>query len=189
MPIRFRCVYCDKLLGIGERKAGQEVTCPKCKGRMRVPAPETRSTATANVGSISEASEVDLEATTKVVKSPSRRSKASAPLPAVPIGNKLFENDDFEGLLAAGTLPSPDREIPVAPVIPTQSEAELAGQAAILDRELFAIDLDAPPLPASAPTAVAYSTNARFPWRIMVISWFIVFGLGLGVGYLAFKSR
>ena len=40
MPIRFRCVYCDKLLGIARRKAGAVVDCPHCAEKLIVPTPE-----------------------------------------------------------------------------------------------------------------------------------------------------
>jgi len=40
MPIRFRCAYCNQLMGIAKRKAGQVVTCPKCAGQVVVPAPD-----------------------------------------------------------------------------------------------------------------------------------------------------
>jgi hypothetical protein len=40
MPIRFRCVYCDKLLGIATRKAGSVVNCPQCGQPLIVPTPE-----------------------------------------------------------------------------------------------------------------------------------------------------
>ena len=39
MPIRFRCAYCDQLMGISRRKAGTVVNCPKCKGQVEVPRP------------------------------------------------------------------------------------------------------------------------------------------------------
>jgi hypothetical protein len=37
MPIRFRCAYCNKLLGIAKRKAGTVVRCPGCSGQVVVP--------------------------------------------------------------------------------------------------------------------------------------------------------
>jgi hypothetical protein len=37
MPIRFRCQYCNQLMGIARRKVGTEVECPTCKGKMVVP--------------------------------------------------------------------------------------------------------------------------------------------------------
>ena len=41
MPIRFRCVYCDKLLGISRRKAGAVVHCPGCAKQLKVPLPDS----------------------------------------------------------------------------------------------------------------------------------------------------
>src|SRR6516162_1467871 len=40
MPIRFRCAYCNQLMGIAHRKAGSVVRCPKCAGEIIVPVPE-----------------------------------------------------------------------------------------------------------------------------------------------------
>jgi hypothetical protein len=40
MPIRFRCAYCNQLMGIATRKAGQVVKCPKCAGEIIVPVPQ-----------------------------------------------------------------------------------------------------------------------------------------------------
>jgi DNA-directed RNA polymerase subunit RPC12/RpoP len=40
MPIRFRCAYCNQLMGISSRKAGTVVRCPKCAGEIIVPSPE-----------------------------------------------------------------------------------------------------------------------------------------------------
>jgi phage FluMu protein Com len=40
MPIRFRCAYCNQLMGIARRKAGTVVNCPNCQGQVVVPAPE-----------------------------------------------------------------------------------------------------------------------------------------------------
>jgi hypothetical protein len=40
MPIRFRCAYCNQLMGIARRKAGSVVKCPKCAGEIIVPTPE-----------------------------------------------------------------------------------------------------------------------------------------------------
>jgi phage FluMu protein Com len=41
MPIRFRCAYCNQLMGIARRKAGTVVRCPKCAGQLVVPVPES----------------------------------------------------------------------------------------------------------------------------------------------------
>ena len=40
MPIRFRCSYCNRLLGIATRKAGTETTCPHCGYAIIVPVPQ-----------------------------------------------------------------------------------------------------------------------------------------------------
>lgn len=40
MPIRFRCRYCNQLMGIARRKAGMTVTCPTCHAQVVVPPPE-----------------------------------------------------------------------------------------------------------------------------------------------------
>jgi hypothetical protein len=80
MPVRFRCVYCDKLLGIARRKAGAVVNCPQCGQPLIVPTPEPEPTAAAGV--------------------------PSAP-PKGP--SKLFERDDFEAILQGDvTLRTPD---------------------------------------------------------------------------------
>jgi hypothetical protein len=39
MPIRFRCAYCNQLMGIARRKAGTVVRCPTCAGQVVVPSP------------------------------------------------------------------------------------------------------------------------------------------------------
>ena len=37
MPIKFRCLYCDQLMGIARRKAGTVVACPACQRDVTVP--------------------------------------------------------------------------------------------------------------------------------------------------------
>jgi phage FluMu protein Com len=44
MPIRFRCGYCNRLLGIARRKAGTETTCPHCGYTLTVPDDPTGDT-------------------------------------------------------------------------------------------------------------------------------------------------
>ncbi len=44
MPIRFRCVYCNQLLGISRRKAGTIVRCTTCEGQLIVPDPSDAAT-------------------------------------------------------------------------------------------------------------------------------------------------
>ena len=40
MPIRFRCQFCNQLLGIARRKAGAQVECPTCHNHVQVPTAE-----------------------------------------------------------------------------------------------------------------------------------------------------
>jgi DNA-directed RNA polymerase subunit RPC12/RpoP len=42
MPIRFRCAYCNQLMGISRHKAGDVVRCPKCSGQVVVPAADDK---------------------------------------------------------------------------------------------------------------------------------------------------
>lgn len=74
MPIRFRCVYCDKLLGIARRKAGSVVNCPQCNEKLIVPTPEPGGTEE----SMGTEEDKALEATA---------------------GPQLFERSDFDRLL------------------------------------------------------------------------------------------
>jgi phage FluMu protein Com len=97
MPIRFRCVYCDKLLGIAKRKAGAVVNCPQCHQPLIVPSPEPEPTAAG--------------------------ARPSAPVPAA---GKLFEQDDFDVYLEphasirAAEPPPPGRPRPAEAALPPQ---------------------------------------------------------------------
>ena len=82
MPIRFRCVYCDKLLGIARRKAGAVVNCPHCAEKLIVPTPEPE------VGAVAP-SEDDLKGTGE------ENAYGAGEADAM----KLFEQSDFDALL------------------------------------------------------------------------------------------
>ena len=83
MPIRFRCAYCNQLLGIARRKAGQVVRCPTCAGQVVVPSPE-------------EAGE---------------EANAEAGAPSVP-SPPVFERSDFDELFQAPAAPEPPAPLP-----------------------------------------------------------------------------
>src|SRR5260370_8430376 len=51
MPIKFRCKYCNQLMGIARRKAGTDVNCPTCNGLLRVPLQDEPSAPAPAVGS------------------------------------------------------------------------------------------------------------------------------------------
>jgi hypothetical protein len=40
MPVRFRCPFCNQLLGISRRKIGTVIECPNCHGKVGVPSEE-----------------------------------------------------------------------------------------------------------------------------------------------------
>jgi hypothetical protein len=75
MPIRFRCVYCNQLLGISRRKAGSIVRCTTCQGQLIVPDPA---------------------AATEMAES---GPKAALPKSVAAGGGAIFERDDFDALL------------------------------------------------------------------------------------------
>jgi hypothetical protein len=93
MPIRFRCVYCDQLLGIAKRKAGSVVKCPNCAGQLIVPSPSPSE----------DSSDTDMPtaAAEDVVAHPAATSSdktAHSPPPGEGPG-MLFERTDFDELL------------------------------------------------------------------------------------------
>lgn len=88
MPIRFRCVFCNQLMGISRRKAGTIVRCPVCASSITVP--------TQPDGDSAERSRKSSKAR--------RQREPSAP---------LFERSDFDDVFSAsGREPSADRTTP-----------------------------------------------------------------------------
>src|SRR2546430_12042301 len=77
MPIRFRCAYCNQLMGIARRKAGTVVRCPTCAGQVVVPNADA---------------EEEPEGT------------ARQPAPAEP---PLFERSDFDQVFDVPKQPAP----------------------------------------------------------------------------------
>lgn len=101
MPIRFRCVYCDKLLGIARRKAGAVVSCPHCGEKLIVPSPEP-----------------DAAADEEAIKGTDDDKALAATA-----GPQLFERADFESLLQPEpTFRSGDDEPP--PPVKSRSRPE-----------------------------------------------------------------
>ena len=50
MPVKFRCKYCNQLMGIARRKAGTDVNCPTCNGVLRVPYQDSEEAGTMATG-------------------------------------------------------------------------------------------------------------------------------------------
>jgi hypothetical protein len=98
MPIRFRCAYCNQLLGIARRKSGTVVRCPTCAGQVVVPSMD----------------EVPADEPVAPAPAPAPAPGPSvipAPAPAVApaaSGGKYFEGSEIDKLLegAAGDQPA-----------------------------------------------------------------------------------
>ena len=110
MPIRFRCCYCDKLLGIARRKAGTVVDCPHCSEKLIVPTP-------------------DLEGEAASPEEEARDSAEDSALASAGGGAQLFENGDFDVLLhPSPTLPMPERPTQPSPTLVTRTAPPLSYQ-------------------------------------------------------------
>jgi phage FluMu protein Com len=109
MPIRFRCQYCNQLLGIARRKAGTKVECPTCHAQLQVPNTEapTREQAAAPAAHpaapLFEHSDFD-----DFLRPPAEEPPPPAPPPALP--PPVPESPpayDVDHLNQAGFLPTP----------------------------------------------------------------------------------
>ena len=139
MPIRFRCVYCDKLLGIARRKAGAVVNCPQCQQPLIVPSPEPEPTAAAG-------------------------RPAAPPPPSNP--GQLFEQDDFDVYLEpAQTVRAPEPPSPSRPRPPRAAvENTLPPQPFAVER-----DLPPTPLPRPARGGLVLSPGLLIFAIVMVL--------------------
>jgi hypothetical protein len=91
MPVRFRCAYCNQLLGIARRKIGTIVRCPTCSGQVVVPAVDSvpvEQPAGAAQQPVFERSDFEQLFGTATAGNPPSALEASpqAPLPAAPAG-------------------------------------------------------------------------------------------------------
>src|SRR5262249_5672578 len=82
MPIRFRCAYCNQLMGIARRKAGTVVRCPSCASQVTVPQP-------------------DADEPEEPAARPRKAKDAAAP---------IFERSDFDEIFNPAPAPAPVRK-------------------------------------------------------------------------------
>ncbi len=162
MPIRFRCVYCDKLLGIARRKAGAVVNCPQCGQPLIVPTPEPEPEATA---------------------------AASQPASPPPGPGKLFEQDDFDVLLEGdATFHTPDPPpAPRRPQAPPPVVAPLPPRPFAVERSLPAA---ADTYPDTSPRAKPRSGGLVLSGGMLVLALvavLVLMGLAFGGGILVGK--
>jgi phage FluMu protein Com len=165
MPIRFRCAYCNQLLGISRRKSGTVVRCPTCAGQVVVPNPEVEGT--------------------------QHQSPMPAPASGDAGGPPIFERSDFDEVF---NVPAAAKSAarPVQPATGpwgTQAEPDLDVE------RLEPVALPnppavppAPPAPASvtlsSPGIVLSPAKATVLTVAAVLAVAVAFGLGLLVGRL-----
>jgi DNA-directed RNA polymerase subunit RPC12/RpoP len=168
MPIRFRCAYCNQLMGISRRKAGTVVRCPSCSGQVVVPNPSS-------------------EPTEKPHEGVSPRP-AGAP--------ELFERSDFDELFddAAGGKRVARRAAAAAAPHPTPDQPQALGPAPGSKPAEFAFDVEPVPLPESqsapAPTPgiVLSPRTATLLIVAIILALSLVFIVGMVVGSLLHGS-
>lgn len=182
MPIRFRCSFCNRLLGIATRKAGTETTCPHCGNAIVVPVPsDDGKTERINVGDVGQllgdgATERVAEPATQVLD-PAKPAVAKSSPPPLPKG--------------AGAKVRPPAPKPAAPPAGTDERPlfegdwdELFGQTAVPlesdqpkrpaagGAEGMSLAQPARPITLSAPVAV-----------LLLCGVFVLMGLSFAAGY------
>jgi DNA-directed RNA polymerase subunit RPC12/RpoP len=160
MPIRFRCAYCNQLMGIARRKAGTVVRCPRCAGQVIVPNPEAAAPAPApgNGPSVEAA-------------------RQPANVPAAP-GPVLFEQSDFEKLFEPGAAAIK----PAGAVVPSAPVAVPGPGLAGYDVEPMA-DYKAEALP---PVTGVLLTPLKL--TLLSVAFVILLGLSFVLGLLVGRS-
>jgi hypothetical protein len=182
MPIRFRCAYCNQLMGISRRKAGTVVRCPSCSGQVVVPNPAS-------------------EPTEKPHEAPSPKA---GPQP------QLFERSNFDELfddaaggkraparpaVAATPHRTPDQPQAIGPVpapVPAAQRSEPSGpvvEEAPHSPEL-AFDVEPVPFtpasvaPAARPGITLSPRTATLAIVGVILALAVAFAVGLVVGML-----
>lgn len=164
MPIRFRCAYCNQLMGIARRKAGTVVRCPTCSGQVVVPNPEAAAAAAPGPG-------------------PSAAGAAGAP--------PVFERSDFAelfGQTGEAEVPQPLQASAGAPPAPAAAPAAPppAGAWGTHAEPPFGGGDRFEPMPdAGRPPGILLSpARATGLTVLIVVALAAAFGLGVVVGKL-----
>lgn len=181
MPIRFRCVYCDQLLGIAKRKSGTVVKCPNCAGQVIVPNPEN-----GDDGS-------DPDSPTARAEVPAKTASYEEKTAQAPAGGEgmLFERADFDELLRPA-LERNEPAIAAAPGRPSRkAQAPAPASWAPAPQATNAFDFAGPvplpappPVPAPAPAyappvaATPKSGIVLTPIKLLFLSFFVIAGMG-----------
>jgi DNA-directed RNA polymerase subunit RPC12/RpoP len=132
MPIRFRCAYCNQLMGISQRKVGTIVRCPKCSGQVVVPhseetpEPERLAPPEANRDAIRALEDPELEAllagAAKEAAGLPKSKRKPAPPPMIEI-----DVEPIELPAASNVPPTHGSAAPIAapPSVPPESAPHL----------------------------------------------------------------
>ena len=136
MPIRFRCVYCNQLLGIARRKAGTVVNCPHCGERLIVPTPE------------SDDESAELKPQPQPLPQPPRQDQPVVPPSSQPQRASMPQRVSDSAEVASVSKPAPPK--PASPPIPPVVDAPNRRPAAV---PAPAAKPAASPAPAAKPAA------------------------------------
>jgi hypothetical protein len=156
MPIRFRCAYCNQLLGISRRKANQVVRCPTCAGEVVVPEPEAGA-----------------------------EEPEPAPVPAnQPLFERSDFDDLFNAPVVEGPAvkpaPPPQPAPAPPPPLPASSPAPAWNPPAA---EVFDVDRLGPRRDAPAPAGLVLSpAKATVLTVVVILGLAVAFGAGWLVG-------
>jgi hypothetical protein len=158
MPIRFRCAYCNQLLGIARRKAGQVVRCPTCAGQVVVPTPE-------------EGGNADVEA------------EAEGPAPAAGDGPPVFERSDFDQIFQVPEGPEP-AAVPAPTAAPGTAATGPPHDFGRFDVDPLPAPSLVPPPPASLPDFGPQPGLVLSPKKatVLTVLWIVTVAIAFGVG-------
>lgn len=117
MPIRFRCAYCNQLMGISHRKAGTVVRCPKCAGQVVVPEEAASPEASPEPGAGPSPSDALEDPELELLLAGAAKDAGGAMPKPKRKSSKIYPEVDVE------PLDPPAREIPVPASIPAPPPA------------------------------------------------------------------
>jgi hypothetical protein len=198
MPIKFRCVYCEQLLGIARRKAGTVVKCPNCEGQLIVPTPDPADEAVDEKDDhedFTEAAPQKEAPAAKKVAVPAAKSDDDT------AGGMLFERDNFEELLKPAIEKKPAAK-PAPKPVPAKTFdlsdiPEVAADSAPAAKGYVDSAFSRPPPPAPAVTPQAPAAKPKgivlSPLKLVLLLLFILFMsgtsfvAGMFAGRLIFK--
>ncbi len=188
MPIRFRCTFCNRLLGIATRKAGTETTCPHCGYNITVPTPTEDDAQTERIN-LEDVDELLGNGATERVTEPATQVVQPAPplVPAVsprlPVEPPRAEQPKPVATPKAVPPPVPKAPSAIRPLAPaarpTPPPVPKAAKTSD-DPPLFEGDMDAilgksvvpveAERPRTAPTSGQDAMSLGEPPRMLVIS-------------------